>query len=120
MEEVKEDVGNVIHIPIKMKYYCKAILNILNFGTRMTDVELDVINTMLTNNIITLTKETRVQLSSLLNKDVASVNFHIMKIKNKGVLVNNWHGKLTIAPKIVNAVKEAMKEGELIFKLCPQ
>mgnify|MGYP003326694257 CR=1 FL=1 len=119
MEEVKE-AGNYIKVPIKRKYHCKAILNILNFGFRMTDVELDVLNTMITNDIKILTKETRAQLLLLLNKEKYTVNNHIMKLKSKGVLINNWHNRLEIAPNIILAVEDTIKSGILTFELCPQ
>lgn len=96
-----------MNYPIKVtkdKYY-KAALSLMNCFLKLTDFELDLIITMLNNNIKTISKESRNRLRGLLNKDAFTLNNYIKRLKDKKALIE-VNDELVINPNILKSVED--------------
>lgn len=96
-----------MNYPIKVtkdKYY-KAALSLMNCFTNLTEFELDVLVTMLNNNIKIVSKETRSKLKELLGKDTYTFNNYIKRLKDKKALIE-VDKNLVINPGILESVKD--------------
>ena len=79
----------------------KAALSIINCFLKLSDRELELIVTILDNNIYNLDKEARKLIRESMNIDSYGLNNYILKLKNKGYIVDN-----KLSPKIIQAAKD--------------
>ena len=104
-------------IPIAKNLGYRAVLSILNFTTQMTETELDIVSTMLDNNIRVLTRRTRASLLTLLKKDKFTLNNHISRLKDKGILTLNEDRWFEINPNLVQRIDDSLKDEEIKLEL---
>jgi predicted transcriptional regulator len=93
----------------KSTYY-RSMLTILNSMLNLTDMELDIMATLLENKITIVDSRAREILRLKLNKDKFNINNYIRKLLNKNVLYVN-EDKISVNPHII----ESVKENKLVF-----
>ncbi len=105
------------NIPVNKKDYYKAILMVLNFNLNLSSLELDILCTMLNNNMLEVNIDSREHIRKVLNKDKFMTNNYIKRLRNKGMLLD--HPELNrvyyINPIILNIIKDRKVSFE--FKL---
>ena len=93
-------------IPVKNKNYHKAVLMILNFNLNLSNLEIDILATLLNYNISIVDINARDIIRKEINKDKFNTNNYINRLKNKGILVVKPADKnLYINPTILDIVK---------------
>lgn len=97
----------------KDKYY-KAILKLVNVFIGLTDYELNIIATMLINNIKTLDTASRHIVKEKMNANVATFNNYIKRLKDKKCLIETNEG-LIISDNILNAIEDG--KVDITFKI---
>lgn len=103
------------NIPVKKEYYFKAILLIFNqLGLNLTDLEISIIESMLSRGISIINKEIRKIVREYLNIDQFTFNNYIKRLKDKGVLIKE-KDILRINPQLEEKVKD--KEVHIIFDI---
>ena len=94
----------------------KQMLNILNFGLKLSDLEIDIISTLLNKGISVINTESREMLRLSLNKDKFITNNYIVRLKDKGILIPNKNTKdLILDPGLLKTVKDNKVSFELII-----
>lgn len=73
-------------IPVSKETIYKVKLSILNFNLGLSDLEIDIISTMLNNNITIVNTDCRDLIRKVLDKDKFVTNNYINKLKAKGIL----------------------------------
>ncbi len=106
-----------LKIPIAKEYIYSGILNILNFTTQLTNTEIELIVAMLSNELKVLTKRKRASLCTFLNKDKYTMNNHIKRLKEKGVLIMNEDRWLELNPNLVKTVNRVIEDKQIILDL---
>lgn len=75
-------------IPIKEGTKRKAMLTLLNpFLSQLTDVEINLVDTMLKRDIKVLDKNSRADVRQELNMSKYSFNNHVLRLKSKKILI---------------------------------
>lgn len=93
-------------IPIKNKDYHKGMLMILNFNLNLSPMELDIVATLLNNNIEIVDIGAREIIRKTLNKDKFSTNNYISRLKNKNIfIVKPVDKRLYLNPTIIDIVR---------------
>lgn len=102
----------VIPIPVKKDNYYKGALTILNFSLGLTELEIDIVATLLHNRIYVIDSDARDTIRKVLNKDKFNTNNYIAKLKSKKILGSKPNDKnLYLDPGII----EATKDNKIIF-----
>lgn len=103
-------------IPVKENNRYKQMLNILNFSLKLSDLEIDIISTLLNKGISVINTESREMLRLSLNKDKFITNNYIVRLKDKGILIPNKNTKdLILDPGLLKTVKDNKVSFELII-----
>jgi biotin operon repressor len=90
----------------KNKYH-KAILQIYNFNLKMSDLELDIISTLIANNLSEVNADSKDILRQKLDVSKFMLNNYIKRLKDKGILIPIEDNiGYTINPNIVNLTKD--------------
>lgn len=94
-------------IPIQNDKYYKAILMILNFQLNMSDLELEIVSTMLSKKIYDITPETRDMICKELSISAFLRNNYIKRLRDKGILLLRDSDKTyTLSPSLIELVKD--------------
>lgn len=94
-------------IPIKKEHYHKGVLNILNFSLGLTDLEIDIVATLLKHGITVIDSDARDLIRKALNKDKFNTNNYILKLKKKGIIGMRPNDKnLYLNTGLIEAVKD--------------
>lgn len=102
-------------IPIKKDNFHKASLMIFNqLGLNLTELELNLLSTMLSNGFFIITKEVRVKLRELLKVDTFTLNNYVKRLKDKNIIVKE-NNELKINENLKEKVND--KEIHIIFDL---
>lgn len=97
----------VTPIPIKKDQFHKGILTILNFSLGLTELEIDIVATLLKNNITIIDSDARDLIRKVLNKDKFNTNNYILKLKKKRILGSKPNDKnLYLDPGLIEAVRD--------------
>jgi len=89
-------------ITISKDQYHKAMLMVLNFNLNLSTLELDILSTLLKNDITIVDTDARDLLRKVLNKDKFITNNYIKRLRNKGIFVlDNSNKKLYINPSLL-------------------
>lgn len=73
----------------------------------LTNLEVDILATMLKQGIIVVNTDTREILRKVLDKGKYTLNNYIIQLKEKGILIEHTGTKsLEINPNLVSAVKD--------------
>ena len=100
-------------ININKESYHKAMLMILNFKLNLSNMEIDMLSTLLKNGITIIDTDARDLIRKVLNKDKFITNNYIKRLRNKHVLLSKDNDKkLYINPSIL----EIVKDREVSFK----
>lgn len=103
-------------IPVKENNRYKQMLNILNFSLKLSDLEIDIISTLLNKGISVINTESREVVRLALNKDKFITNNYIVRLKDKGVLIPIKDSKdLALDPGLLKTVKDSKVSFELII-----
>lgn len=95
-----------MELTIPVNNLTKTKLKILNcFINNLTDIELDIVSTMIDKGIVTLDKSNRNTLRTSLNMNKYLFNNYIKYLKDKKVLFTN-ESILTLNPSILNITKD--------------
>jgi len=98
----------IIPIPVKKNSYYKGALSILNFSLGLTELEIDIVATLLHNKIYIIDSNARDLLRKVLNKDKYNTNNYIAKLKSKKILGTKPNDKnLYLDPGIIEATKDS-------------
>lgn len=101
----------MIHlIPSDKNRFHKQLLLILNFNWNLTDFEVDIMSTILSNNIKTIDTQSRKILVSKLKKSSFTLNNYIKRLKDKGLLIEE--GELKVNPEF----EALFQDNEITFK----
>ena len=101
---------------ISPKKYHRAILALYNFNLKLSELELDIVSTMLANDMLEINPETKEYLRVTLDKDKYATNNYIKRLKDKGILLPNQDGKgYTLNPNIVNLTRDNKVSFEFII-----
>lgn len=101
------------NIPVKNDQYHKAMLMILNFKLGLSNMEIDMVSTLLNNNITVIDTEAREIIRKTLDKDKYITNNYIQRLRNKNIFVVKPADKnLYLNPDLIDIIKE----GEVSFK----
>ena len=104
-----------VTIPVKKNKIIKGKLKILNFKLNLTDLEIEIVSTMLEYKLYILDKINKNKLISLLGKDRFTVTNHISRLKAKGIISKTKHG-LILNQNLIDLFDNSMV---MIFKLNP-
>lgn len=89
-------------ITVNRDSYHKAMLMVLNFNLNLSNMELDMLSTLLKNDIKVVDTDARDLIRKVLNKDKFITNNYIKRLRNKGVFIlNNTDKKLYINPSLL-------------------
>ncbi len=98
----------VHNIDIDKSKHSKAALTVLNCFLKLTDRELDIIATIVDNNIVSLNRVTKGVIMKSIKIDNYGLNNYLLKLRNKGYIVNN---------KLSDKLIEACKDKQIIINL---
>ncbi len=101
------------NIPVNKDTVYIAIIKILNFKLKLTDLEIKILATLLQHNKIVINTETRAFIRKTLNTSKFTTNNYMVNLKNKGIFIESNKDELRISPDIV----EIAKHRDLNFKL---
>lgn len=107
----------ILRVPISKEHTYRAVLNILNFSTNLTESELDIISIMLVNKITVLTTKARRTLVRLIARDKFTINNHIKRLKEKNVVVLNSDKHLELNANLVSRIEEAIEDKVIKLEL---
>jgi len=97
----------------KGRAYYKSILMILNFNLELSNLEMDIISTLMDNDMLEVNIDSREYLRKILNKDKFMTNNYVKRLRNKNILLPKKDSKaFYINPELVTI----LKEGNLNFK----
>jgi predicted transcriptional regulator len=100
---------------VNSKKYHRAMLEIYNFNLKLSDFELDIVATMLTNGISEINPITKELLRVTLNKDKYITNNYIKRLKDKGILLPKKDERgYILNPSVANLTKDNKVSFELI------
>lgn len=93
----------------KNTYYKKVLATYNTLGSMgLTDLELDILSTMLKNRITIVNTDTREVIRKDLNTGKYVLNNKISDLKNKGMLISKPNDKsLYISSKVIEYVKDS-------------
>lgn len=91
---------------VSSKDYYKSILTILNFNLRLSNLELDIVSTLLLDGIEEINTSTRDTIRKRLNKGKYNTNNYIIRLKNKGIFLEKTDGTIYLNPTIRDIVKD--------------
>lgn len=94
-----------IEIPVKKEGVSKAILRLLSTFQNFSNYEINLMTTMLNNNIKSLDTPSRKKVRTLMNSDQYTFNNYVSKMIKSGALFKGSNG-LEIHPSIVQIVKD--------------
>jgi predicted transcriptional regulator len=104
-------------IPVENKDYHKGILMILNFNLNLSELEMDIVSTLLNNNIEVVDTTAREIIRKELNKSKFNTNNYITRLTDKGILVvKPGDKKLYLNPSLVEIVKDKRVSFEFEIK----
>ncbi len=92
-----------INVPISKDNYYKGFLKVINSFLGLTKGELNIVVSMLDNNISFLDRETRRIIREDVNKDQYAFNNMISTLKKSGTLIKTKHG-LSLNPTMINNI----------------
>ena len=95
------------------KEYYKELLSLLTFF-KFSEFELDILTTMLCNNMTEVNIDTREYIRKILNKDKYITNNYVKRLRLKGVLLDRTD--LNRVYYINPTIMEIIKEGKLTFE----
>lgn len=94
-------------IPVKSRDYHKALLMVLNFNLNLSNLELDIVSTLLNYNIEVVDIEAREIIRKELDKGKFNINNYIARLKDKGILIVKPADKaLYVNPMIMDIVRD--------------
>jgi hypothetical protein len=95
-------------IPISNKDYYKAMLMVLNFNLKLSELEMDILCTMLNNGMYEVNIDTREVIRKVLDKDKFMTNNYIKRLRNKQVLLDKQGSNRVyyINPIIMNIIND--------------
>jgi len=100
-------------IKVKKEDYVKAMLTIINFNLKLSELELDIITAMINNNMTVVNIDSREIIRKVLNKDKYITNNYIKRLRSKGVFLEKPNDKqFYINPNIL----DILKDKEVSFK----
>ncbi len=80
----------------------KVILSILNFNFKLSDLETDMVASMLKYNITVINKESRLKIGRDVSSERSLINNYILRLKDKGILVTKAQDKkLYVNPSLL-------------------
>ena len=80
-------------IPVNKDNIHKAILTVVNFNLGLSELELDILATLLKNNLYLVDSKAREVVRKVLNKDKFQTNNYLLRLKKKGVIVQAGDNK---------------------------
>jgi len=95
-------------ISINKSKHTRAALSIINCFLKLSKRELDIIVTIIDNNITELNKAARKTIMDSIDIDNYGLNNYLLKLRNKGIIINN---------KLSDKIIEASKDQEIIIKI---
>lgn len=99
-------------IKVNSRQLYKAILTILNFKLNLTNLEIDVVSTLMNYGIVNIDTTSRDIIRKELNISKYSTNNYIIQLKSKSIILSNQDGKLYLNPSMY----ELVKDKEISFK----
>lgn len=85
--------------------FSKAVLTILNFQLKLSELEIEILSVMLSHNITKIDSATRVLLRDKLDKTKFDINNYIKRLKEKKLIIVKEDKNLHINPNIIQLVK---------------
>ena len=89
------------NLNIKKSNHTKVVLNVVNCFLKLTSKEIDIIATLVDNNIIDINRATKDVIRKSVGIDGYGLNNYILKLRKKGILVNN-----RLSTNIIQACKD--------------
>lgn len=102
-------------LPVNNFNIYKTIVTILNFKFGLSDLEVDVISTILKYKFEKIDAEARDILRKALDKDQYNINNYIKKLKNKGLLIEK-EKKVYVNPNLKDYIDDIVEQKEISFK----
>lgn len=80
--------------------FSKAVLTILNFQLKLSELEIEMLSVMLSHNITKIDTSTREMLRKVLNRNKFDINNYIKRLKEKKFILTKEDKSLYINPNI--------------------
>lgn len=103
------------HFNLNKQVYYKTLLSTYNVigKMRLSNLEIDILSTMLESGLKIVNTDTREIIRKKLNKGKYIINNYLTGLKEKGILLESKDPRtLTINPTLINSISE----NEVIFK----
>lgn len=105
------DKTKVYKIPVNNYSVYKAILTIINFSLKLSNVEIDILATLFKYGYHTITVEARDILRKALDKDQYTINNYIKRLKDKKMLLETDNKEI-----VVNSdLKDVVESRKIVF-----
>lgn len=89
-------------ITVNKDNYHKAMLMVLNFNLKLSNMELDMLSTLLKHNITIIDTDARDLIRKVLNKDKFITNNYIKRLRNKNIfIIKPADKKLYVNPSLL-------------------
>ncbi len=90
-----------LEVPVKKENNKKAKLKLLNcFLNNLTDVELDIVSTMLNKGYTILDSDNRAEVRSTLNMTKYNFNNYTKRLVDKGIFILNPEKVIILHPRL--------------------
>jgi hypothetical protein len=101
-------------IPVSKNEYYKAILEILNFNLKLSELELKIVSTMLENEKYVADKDCRELIRINLKLSKFMTANYIKRLRDKGILEGNTIDRVyTLNPVLINLSRDNKVSFEL-------
>lgn len=96
-----------VNLKLDKDNFYKGVLQLMNFSLNLSNVEIDIISTMLKNKLSMVNISTREVLRISLDKSKENINNNIKRLKDKGILIVKPGTKvLYLDPGLSNLIGE--------------
>lgn len=100
-------------IPVNKDNVYKAVLTVVNFNLGLSDMEIDILATLLKYRLYLIDTTARDVIRKVLNKSKFSTNNYIKRLKEKNIIVQEEETKkLYLNP----GLREIINSNEITFK----
>lgn len=96
----------VISIPVNPKDVNRAILKVLNFNLKLSDLEIDIIATLLNHKIEIIDTSAREIVRKELNKSKFITNNYILRLRDRSMILETNDGVMYLNPNLKDLVKD--------------
>jgi hypothetical protein len=102
-------------LKVNDKGYYKGMLRLfsLNPNYALSDLEIDILTTMLCNKLTVVNADSKEVIRKVLDKDKFIVNNYIKRLRDKGILIGVPNSKHS---QIVPSLLDYVKEGKVSFE----